>query len=126
VRTGHWLQGVEPVVDKDRAPALLAARLHADILAILTDVEGAYLDYGKPSQRLIRCMTPTTAKKLAAKGHFGEGTMKPKIEAAADYVKETGGTAVIALLEKLPQAIQGRTGTTIKKQCTPDPQLEHT
>ena len=117
VRSNHWLHGVEAVVDKDLASALLAENLGAGLLAILTDVPGAYVNYGRPGQRLIRCMTPGAARRLLARGEFPAGSMGPKVEAAAGFVEKTGGEAVIASLDSMVEAVDGGAGTLVRPGC---------
>src|SRR5208283_3969295 len=89
------LSGVEAVVDKDLASAVLAAQIGADILVISTGVEKACLNFGSPGQRDIDAMTPAEARRYIAEGHFGPGSMLPKVEACVHFVEQRGGTAVI-------------------------------
>jgi carbamate kinase len=118
VRSNHWIQGVEAVVDKDYASAVLAREIDADVLAILTDVEGAYVDYGRPSQKLIKCMTPHKARELLEKGEFPKGSMGPKVEAGAMFVEHNkNGFSLIAMLERAREALEGLTGTRIMSDC---------
>jgi len=107
------LEGVDAVIDKDRAGAKLAEEVDAEILLILTDVEHAMKNYGKPSQTPIKQMTTQEARKLAEEGHFGEGSMDPKVEACAGFVERGGEKAIITSLEKAMNALNGKTGTTI-------------
>ncbi len=118
VRSNHWVQGVEAVVDKDYASAVLAEEIGADVLAILTDVEGAYVDYGRPSQKLIKCMTPRKARDLLEKGEFPQGSMGPKVEAGVMFVEHNKkGFSLIAMLERAREALEGLTGTRIIGDC---------
>ncbi|MGF7134617.1 carbamate kinase [Paraburkholderia sp. EB58] len=103
--------GVEAVVDKDRSAALLARELEADLLVIVTDVAGVYLDWGAPSARLIRLVSPDALDRL----DFAADSMAPKIEAACDFVKRTGHRAVIGALDDIEQMIAGTAGTSIKR-----------
>ncbi len=105
---GH--AGVEAVIDKDLASALLAAGLEADVLVLATDVDAVYLDWGKPGQRAV---SRTTAAKLR-KHSFPEGSMGPKVEAACRFVETTGHRAAIGPLEQLPGLIAGTSGTRIE------------
>jgi carbamate kinase len=112
VRIGRRLHGVEAVIDKDLASALLAINLGADKLVILTDVDGAYLNYGKPNATLLERISVEEAKKLLREGVFGEGSMKPKIEAAIRFTEATGRESIIGNLDKALEVIYGR-GTVI-------------
>lgn len=107
-RDGH-LAGVEAVIDKDFASALLARELGADALLMLTDVAGVYRDWGGPDARLIRRIAPAA---LAACS-FAPGTMGPKVEAACEFVTRTGGIAGIGALEDAGDILDGRAGTLI-------------
>lgn len=108
-------EGVDAVIDKDLASAVLARDLGAKLLLILTDVDAVYLDWGKPTQRPLNRITVTEAERLDRTGQFGEGSMAPKIRAAVDFVRRTGGRAVITELERGRDAVQGKAGTTITK-----------
>jgi carbamate kinase len=103
--------GAEAVVDKDRSAALLARELEADLLVIVTDVAGVYLDWGAPSAHLIRLVSPDALDRL----DFTADSMAPKIEAACDFVKRTGHRAVIGALSDIEQMIAGTAGTSIKR-----------
>ncbi|MGD0802507.1 MAG: carbamate kinase [Candidatus Bathyarchaeia archaeon] len=107
------LEGVDAVIDKDRAGAKLAEEVGSDILLILTDVEYAMMDYGKPSQAPIHKMTVPEAKKRLQEGQFGAGSMGPKVEAALGFVDRGGERAIITSLEKAVDALNGKTGTHI-------------
>jgi carbamate kinase len=107
------LRGVEAVIDKDLAGALLAVELGADRLAILTDVAGVALDFGGPDERWLAEVDVAELRGHAARGAFGAGSMGPKVEAACGFVERTGGTAVIARLEDALDAIEGRAGTRV-------------
>jgi carbamate kinase len=106
-------EGVDAVVDKDLASAVLARDLGAKLLLILTDVDAVYLDWGKPTQRPLRQITVAEAERLDRAGQFGEGSMAPKIRAAVDFVRRTGGKAVITELQHGQAAVHGNAGTTI-------------
>jgi carbamate kinase len=106
---GRQLVGVEAVIDKDLASALLAKDLHADALAIVTDVDAVYVDWGTPQQRTVRRATPSA---LAAV-EFAAGSMGPKVRAACSFVEETGGTAVIGSIADTPALLRGEAGTTV-------------
>jgi carbamate kinase len=107
------LEGLDAVVDKDLAAAVLARDLGASLLLILTDVDAVYLDYGKPTQRALRTLPVAEAEALDKAGAFGEGSMAPKVRAAVDFVRRTGGRAIITELEKGREAVRGEAGTTI-------------
>jgi carbamate kinase len=105
--------GVEAVIDKDLGGQRLATLIGADTFVILTDVEGAYVNYGKPNQQLIREITSGKLKNYANDGQFKEGSMGPKVEAAIRFVESGGQRAVIASLGNLIEALDNRTGTQV-------------
>ena len=107
---GTW-RGVEAVIDKDRCAGLLAQGIGADVLIIVTDVEGVYLDWNLPTQRLLRKVTPDAL----AGYNFAAGSMGPKVEAACDFVRQTGRRAAIGALEQIGELLSGQAGTQI---CT--------
>jgi carbamate kinase len=113
VEEGPRLVGVEAVVDKDLAAAILAKDVEADALLILTDVEGVYENFGTPEQRLLPQLTPEEARRRLEAGEFGTGSMRPKVEAAAEFVEGGGKQAIIAALRDGPRALAGRAGTRI-------------
>lgn len=104
------LIGVEAVIDKDAASALLARQLEADLLVMATDTEGVYLDWGTPNARLL---TNTTPAELAGY-RFPAGSMGPKVEAACEFVKLTGHTAAIGALADIEKIVQGQAGTIVR------------
>jgi carbamate kinase len=106
-------EGVDAVVDKDRTSVILAQQLDAEVLMILTDVDAVYEGWGTPSARPIRCMTLNDVAELVASGGVNEGGMKPKVEAAAGFVRAGGRRAIIARLSDGPAALRGEAGTTI-------------
>jgi len=105
--------GVEAVIDKDLTASLLARRLGADALVILTDAPGAAVNFGKADQRQLGRVTPQIMRGFQAAGHFSEGSMGPKVEAALRFVEGGGTRAVIARLEDATAAIAGEAGTQI-------------
>jgi carbamate kinase len=107
------LEGIDAVVDKDRAAAILGADIGAEVLVILTDVDCVYLDYGKPTQRALRRLTLAEADELLGGPDLGTGSMAPKVEAAADFVRRGGRRAVIARLDQGREAVAGSAGTEI-------------
>jgi carbamate kinase len=106
-------EGLDAVVDKDLAAAVLARDLGAELLLILTDVDAVYADWGRPTQRALPRLTIGEAERLDAAGAFGEGSMAPKVRAAVDFVRRTGGRAVITELHRGRDAVRGEAGTTI-------------
>ncbi len=107
------LQGVDAVIDKDRAGAKLAEEVGADIFLILTDVEHALLNFGTDHEKPVGKITVDQAKKYLSEGHFKAGSMGPKVEAALGFVERGGDHAIITSLDKAVDAIEGRTGTHI-------------
>ncbi len=107
------LEGVDAVVDKDLAAAVLARELGAELFLILTDVDAVYTGWGTEQQCAINSMSVSEAHRLAGEGAFGEGSMAPKVAAAADYVRRTKGRAIITELSKGRAAVQGVGGTEI-------------
>ena len=104
------------VIDKDRSSALLAQELNADMLVILTAVDRVMINYNKPNQEEIEEMTVEEAKKYIEEGHFAPGSMLPKVEACLEFVEKSDkGRALITSLEKAAEALEGKTGTIIKK-----------
>jgi carbamate kinase len=111
-RDGQW-RGIEAVIDKDLASALLARELHADLYIILTGVPTVAIDFGKPTERQIERMSVAEAEKYRAEGQFPAGSMEPKIEAAVSFVKATGKEVLITDVDHLREALDGKGGTTI-------------
>lgn len=107
------LQGVECVVDKDRASALLARELEADLFIMATDADAVYLDWGKPGQRAIRRTSP----EALAEHDFASGSMGPKVESAIDFAKLTGKTAAIGALADLERIARGEAGTIVTREA---------
>ncbi len=105
--------GLEAVIDKDRCAALIAREIDAELLLIVTAVPGVYKNFGKTNQALIRRLNVREAKELMEKGEFAEGSMKPKVEAAIDFIKHGGTRAIICGLENVRDAIRGKAGTEI-------------
>jgi carbamate kinase len=110
---GRQLVGVEAVIDKDLASALLAKDLHADALAIVTDVDAVYTDWGTPQQRAIRRATP----EALGKSEFAAGSMGPKVRAACSFVEETGGLAAIGSIADTPALLRGEAGTIVTREA---------
>ncbi|QQO78264.1 carbamate kinase [Actinomyces sp. HMT897] len=103
-------EGVEAVVDKDLASAVLARQIGADLLVILTDVPGVVAGYGTPEARLLDAVTPAGLRDLG----LPAGSMGPKAEAAASFVEATGGRAVIGSLGQAEDLVAGRAGTQVR------------
>lgn len=112
-RTDGSLTGVEAVVDKDHASALLARTIKADRLLLLTDVDAVRFNWGRPNARPIAEARPRDLDP----GQFAEGTMRPKIEAAIGFVNETGRPTSIGRLDDVANILAGRAGTTIRLDC---------
>jgi len=113
VEEGTQARGIEAVIDKDLAGQRLATLIDASILVILTDIDGAYLNYGTPRQSLIKEATLQQLEQYMKEGHFKEGSMSPKISAAMRFVENGGKEAIIAELGKLAEAMQGKSGTHV-------------
>ena len=114
VRRDGKLYGTPAVIDKDFASAKLAELLDADMLVILTAVEKVAINFGKPDQKNLDELTPEEARKYMAEGQFAPGSMLPKVEAAVKFAEsKPGRTALITLLEKAKDGIEGKTGTAI-------------
>jgi carbamate kinase len=113
VPAGRQLVGVEAVIDKDLASALLAKDLRAHALAIVTDVDAVYSDWGTPEQRAIRRATP----EALAESEFAAGSMGPKVRAACSFVEETGGLAAIGSIEHTPALLRGEAGTIVTRDA---------
>ena len=111
------LEGIDAVVDKDRVAAILGRDISAEVLLILTNVEAVYRRYGTPHQEAIRRLTLAQVDHLLAGKELGAGSMRPKVEAAADFVRVGGQRAIIAELSQGLAALRGDAGTTI----TPEP-----
>ena len=101
------LEGVEVVIDKDRASSLLAFELEADVLIMATDTEGVFHDWGTKNQKIISKTTPEQIKKY----DFDKGSMGPKVEAACSFVERSGQRAVIGSLKDIKEMVDGIAGT---------------
>ena len=108
-------QGLEAVIDKDRAGEVLAQGIGADTFMILTDVEHAILNYGKDNAQPVGHISVEDMKKHVAEGHFLAGSMGPKVASAIKFVEWGGGRAIITSLDKAVEALAGKTGTIITK-----------
>jgi len=114
IQQKNHLKGVSAVIDKDFASCRMAQDLDADYLIILTAVEKAAINFGKPDQQWLSELTPDEAKKYIGEGHFAPGSMLPKVQAALEFAEsKPGRRALITLLDKARDGIAGRTGTSI-------------
>ncbi len=108
------LEGVDAVVDKDRAAEVLAREIGADVFLILTNVDGVYRGYGTPAGELIRSMSVAEAEELLATGELGRGSMAPKVEAALEFVRGGGRAAFIGRLDHGLETVNGEAGTAVR------------
>ncbi|KVZ17052.1 carbamate kinase [Burkholderia stagnalis] len=106
------LAGVEAVIDKDLCASLLARELHADLLLIVTDVDGVYRDWRQPTQALIEAAHPDALERLG----FAAGSMGPKAQAAIEFARQTGRDAAIGSLADIAAIAAGRAGTRVSMQ----------
>lgn len=107
------LQGVEAVIDKDRASALLASRLDSELFVISTDTDCVYLDYKKPIQKPLRNVSPRELQIFANAGHFSPGSMGPKVESVLRFLKQGGHEAIVTSDVNLYEAVTGSAGTHV-------------
>jgi carbamate kinase len=113
VKEGQSLRGIEAVIDKDLASALLAVRLGVEQFIISTDAPCVYEDFKRPTQRPIAEASAARMRQLAAQGQFPPGNMGPKVEAALRFLAGGGKEVVITSYEHLWDAVHGRAGTRI-------------
>ena len=113
VREGRAFTGVDAVIDKDLASAKLAGEMGVDIFIIATEVEGVALNYGKPYEEFLRTLKIQEAEQYLKQGQFPPGSMGPKVEASAQFIRDGGKRAVITSIEKIEEAVQGTAGTEI-------------
>ena len=106
-------EGVDAVIDKDLAAAILARNIKAEELYILTAVEKVALNFRKPDEIQLDKMTVQEARKYLEDGQFPKGSMGPKIQAAINFIEEGGKEVVISSIEKMTEAVEGKTGTRI-------------
>lgn len=116
VKKGNQLIGTEAVIDKDFSASKIAQLIDADQLIILTSVGGVFYHYGKPNQQELKEVDVDEIQKHLDADEFAKGSMEPKVQAAVDFVRQTGHPAVIGALEDVQEIIRGTEGTTIKKQ----------
>ncbi|HEX6791777.1 MAG TPA: carbamate kinase [Candidatus Krumholzibacteria bacterium] len=110
-RPDGTLTGAEVVIDKDRASAVLAREVDADLFVMATDVPGVYADWGTSRHRLLRHTNPAELRSL----RFAGGSMGPKVEAAIAFVEETGHRAAIGSLDEIEQIVAGTAGTLVDR-----------
>lgn len=116
IRKGNHLKGVGAVIDKDFASCLLAQQLNADFLIILTAVEKVALHFGTPEETWLNDISVAEAKQYMDEGHFAPGSMLPKVQAGVNFAASGDGrTALITLLQKARDGVNGKTGTRITK-----------
>ncbi len=113
VEENGQLRGVEAVIDKDLAGERLAEEVKADVFMVLTDVNGAAVNFGKPDEKWLGEVTVEELRRYYAEGHFRKGSMGPKVLAAIRFVEWGGERAVIAALDRAVEALEGRTGTQV-------------
>lgn len=117
IRQENHLKGVGAVIDKDFASCLLAQQLNADFLIILTAVEKVALRFGTPEETWLDDITVDEAKQYMEEGHFAPGSMLPKVQAGVEFAESgEGRTALITLLQKAKDGVNGATGTRIIKK----------
>lgn len=113
-RDGRYV-GVDAVIDKDLAACRLAINIEEKLFIMLTDVDHAYLRYGEPDQEAIERMTAKDAKRYLSEGHFGKGSMAPKIRAAIRFLEHGGEKAIVTSFAKLIDSVTKGEGTHITK-----------
>jgi carbamate kinase len=106
-------EGLDAVIDKDRAAAVLAGEIGASLLVILTDVDRVAINFGKPNQEFLDTIRVSLAREYLNQGHFPPGSMGPKIEAAISFINSGGREVLISSIDRAADAIAGRTGTRI-------------
>ncbi len=109
------MKGVDAVIDKDLASACLGNSISADSLLILTGVDCVYTDYTRINQKPIKKMNIREAKKFLKEGHFPEGSMGPKVQAAINFLENGGKRVIITSPEKIRQAMEGKAGTLVTR-----------
>lgn len=112
-REGRTFHGIDAVVDKDLASAKLAEEIGVDLLVIATDVDGAFKNFGKGNEEFLPYLSIETAEQCLEEGHFGEGSMRPKIEAAMEFVQKGGKKTIITSISSISPAIRGQAGTVV-------------
>jgi carbamate kinase len=113
VRKERKFRGVDAVIDKDLASAVLAGEIRADIFIIASDVPGVSVDWGKPLQQQLRKVHPAELERFMAEGHFPAGSMGPKVQAILQFHRATGARGIVCHLEDIERAIAGEAGTEV-------------
>jgi carbamate kinase len=113
IRRGRAFQGVDAIIDKDLASARLAEEIGVELFLIATDVEGAALNFGSPEEIFLRTMRIEEAERFHKEGHFANGSMGPKVEAAVQFVRAGGKRALITSVDAIEAAVAGEAGTRI-------------
>ena len=116
IEDNGYFEGVDAVIDKDFASALLANKIDADLLVILTGVDRVCINFGKTDQKELAKMTVEEAQKYFDEGQFPKGSMGPKIQAAIRFIKGGGRQVLITSIERIVEAIEGKTGTVIENE----------
>lgn len=116
VESRRGLEGVDAVIDKDRGAQVLAREISADVLTILTNVDGVYAGFGTEHARLLRELTVDEAERMLDGDELGRGSMRPKVEAAVGFIRDGGERACIARLDRGLEAVDGESGTTIYRE----------
>ncbi len=114
IRKNKQYFGIEAVIDKDRTAALLARKLDADMLMLLTNVDAVFLNYNKKNEKRISEISERNLHDYMLREHFGEGSMKPKVEAAIDFVSKSKKPAIIANLSNIKDAINMKNCTVVR------------
>jgi carbamate kinase len=113
ISKGGRLNGVDAVIDKDRAAAVMARDIEAELLIILTDIEKVAINFRKSDERQLDNVTLAEISRYYQEGQFPPGSMGPKIEAAMSFLKCGGKKVIITSIEKAFEAVTGASGTTI-------------
>lgn len=113
IKSDGGYTGIEAVIDKDLASALLAIKLNTDLFIILTAVDAAYINFNKPNKQKLGTIEADEIRKLRTEGHFASGSMLPKVDAALNFVEKTGKKAIITNAENMTLALTGTAGTII-------------
>jgi len=115
IRKERKFRGVDAVIDKDLASAVLAGEINADVFVIASDVPGVSVHWGTPEQRVLRKVPTAEMERYLAEGHFPAGSMGPKVEAITRFVKASGRRGIICGLEDIERAIAGEAGTEVDR-----------
>jgi carbamate kinase len=113
IRKERKFRGVDAVIDKDLASAVLASEIRADIFVIASDVPGVSIAWGKPPQQQLRNVQLAELERYMAEGHFPAGSMGPKVQAILQFHRATGSRGVICHLEDIERAVAGEAGTEV-------------